>query len=96
MTAGDKLEKKVMPGWRKLTAWILIVCGIILFIGLFREVLLPFVVGLAVAYFLDPCADWLEHKKVPRLGSCNHSVDCVCFSFSHDHCSGVPSSANTV
>ena len=79
MTAGDKLEKKVMPGWRKLTAWILIVCGIILFIGLFREVLLPFVVGLAVAYFLDPCADWLEHKKVPRWAAA--TIVLIAFAF---------------
>lgn len=55
-----------MPLWRKLAAWCAIAGGIIIFLALFDEVLLPFVVGLAVAYFLDPIADWLERHKAPR------------------------------
>ncbi len=37
-----------------------------LFIYLTRGVLLPFLAGLAVAYFLDPVADKLEARKIPR------------------------------
>lgn len=55
-----------MPLWRKLIAWIAILAALVVFLLLFKEVLLPFVVGLAVAYFLDPVADWLEAKKAPR------------------------------
>ncbi len=40
-----------------------ILCG---FIWLFKGILLPFVAGIAIAYFLDPAADWLERRRVPR------------------------------
>jgi hypothetical protein len=80
MVADDKLEKKVMPGWQKLAAWILILCGIVLFIGL----------------LFRPLCGLVGAQKGPSLGSGNHSFDFVRFSFSHDHCSGVPASANTV
>ena len=43
-----------------------IAAALLAFLVLFDEVLLPFVVGLAVAYFLDPVADWLEGHKAPR------------------------------
>lgn len=38
----------------------------LLLIFLLRDVLLPFVVGMAVAYFLDPVCDWLESHGVSR------------------------------
>jgi len=37
-----------------------------LFVYMTRGILLPFIAGLAVAYFLDPMADILEKRKVPR------------------------------
>ncbi len=40
---------------------------LLLFIALLREILLPFVVGAAVAYFLDPLADRLERVGFSRL-----------------------------
>ena len=43
--------------------------GLAVFIGLFyllRGVMLPFVAGMAVAYFLDPACDWLEEKGSSR------------------------------
>ena len=40
---------------------------LLLFIALLREILLPFVVGAAVAYFLDPLADRLERAGFSRL-----------------------------
>lgn len=38
----------------------------VLFVYLTRGVLLPFLAGLAIAYFLDPVADRFETWKVPR------------------------------
>lgn len=38
----------------------------VVFVYLTRGVLLPFMAGLAAAYFLDPAADALEARKVPR------------------------------
>lgn len=62
----DSASRYRMPIWRKLTAWAAITAVLFVFLALFDEVLLPFVVGLAVAYFLDPAADWLESHKAPR------------------------------
>lgn len=33
------------------------------------DVLLPFVIGAAIAYFLDPVADWLEARGLSRVGA---------------------------
>ncbi|MGC2856707.1 AI-2E family transporter [Novispirillum sp. DQ9] len=45
----------------------LIVAGLTLgAVYLLRGVLLPFVAGAAVAYFLDPAADWLERRGLGR------------------------------
>lgn len=52
--------------WQKMVAWGAILAVVLLFVTLFQQVLLPFVVGLAIGYVLDPVADWLEHRKVPR------------------------------
>ena len=46
--------------------WIISILVMALFVYLTRGVLLPFLAGLAVAYFLDPVADILEARKVPR------------------------------
>jgi len=43
--------------------------GLAVFIGLFyllRGVILPFIAGMAVAYFLDPACDWLERRGASR------------------------------
>ena len=37
--------------------------------SLFRQILLPFVAGAALAYALDPVADWLERSGFNRLGA---------------------------
>lgn len=43
--------------------------GLVVFVSLFylmRDIMLPFVAGMAVAYFLDPACDWLERKGASR------------------------------
>lgn len=37
------------------------------FMWLFASILLPFIAGMALAYFLDPVADWLERKGASRM-----------------------------
>lgn len=49
--------------WR---GWLVFAGLFVLFVFLFQSILLPFVAGLAVAYFLDPAADWLERKGLSR------------------------------
>lgn len=51
--------------------WIWLAIGVVLFIFLFliRSILLPFVLGMMIAYFLDPAADYLERKRFSRTSS---------------------------
>ena len=55
------------PVAKKAWFWgiILLLAG--LFLHAISSILLPFVVGMMVAYFLDPAADWLEKRKCSRL-----------------------------
>ncbi len=46
--------------------WLVTFAVFLVVVYLFREVLLPFVVALGVAYLLDPVADRLEARGVPR------------------------------
>tara|TARA_R110002096_G_scaffold99366_3_gene220174 strand:- start:152 stop:1234 length:1083 start_codon:yes stop_codon:yes gene_type:complete len=50
----------------KAGAWLAILVVFILLVWLFQPILLPFVAGLAVAYFLDPIADRLEAIGIGR------------------------------
>lgn len=45
---------------RRIWQWLGIIFGFLLFLYLIRSILLPFVVGILTAYFLDPAADKLE------------------------------------
>jgi predicted PurR-regulated permease PerM len=46
--------------------WAGVVLVLCLFFYLINDILLPFVIGFALAYFLDPVADRLEQWRVPR------------------------------
>jgi len=46
--------------------WLASALVVVLFIYLTKGVMLPFMAGLAIAYFLDPVTDVLERRKVPR------------------------------
>lgn len=47
--------------------WVFAAIVFLLFLTVFSSILLPFVAGLALAYFLDPVADWLERFGMSRL-----------------------------
>ena len=55
-----------MSGRQQILIWS--IGTLIFFVGLYwlRTILLPFIAGMALAYFLDPAADKLETWKVPR------------------------------
>ena len=55
------------PGGWKLAFWLVAGLLALLAIDALSEILLPFVAGMAVAYFLDPAADWLEEKGLSRV-----------------------------
>ncbi len=50
---------------KRWSIWVLLICAGVFFY-LTRGVLLPFLFGLAVAYFLDPVTDKLEAIRIPR------------------------------
>jgi predicted PurR-regulated permease PerM len=52
---------------RPLTFWIAMLAAIIAVIVLLREILLPFVAGMVLAYLLDPVATRLERLGMNRL-----------------------------
>ena len=54
---------------RQIRFWLIAAALFCLFIYLFSEILLPFVAGMALAYFLDPVADRLERVGLSRTAS---------------------------
>ncbi len=55
-----------MTGQQRAVVWVAGLGFFLLAVFLLRGVLLPFVAGMAVAYFLDPACDWLEKKGCSR------------------------------
>lgn len=54
---------------RQAIFWIIALIFFTLFLWVFSDILLPFVAGLAMAYFLDPVADMLQRWKLSRLAA---------------------------
>ncbi len=54
---------------RQLFFWLAVFLFVIAFLAVFRSILLPFVAGMALAYFLDPVADWFESKGFSRMAA---------------------------
>lgn len=52
---------------RYVLFWLCAFIAFVIFLLAFRTILLPFVAGMALAYFLDPVADWLERRGLSRL-----------------------------
>ena len=46
---------------RQIWFWLAALAVTVLFLYIFRSILLPFVAGMALAYMLDPVADRLEN-----------------------------------
>jgi len=51
---------------RQTVFWIAGGAAFLVLLHLLSSILLPFVAGMAIAYFLDPVADWLEERKFSR------------------------------
>jgi predicted PurR-regulated permease PerM len=52
---------------RQLRFWLVALALIALFVYVFADILLPFVAGMVLAYFLDPVADRLQRVGLSRL-----------------------------
>jgi predicted PurR-regulated permease PerM len=51
---------------RQAGFWLGALAGLVLFLWMFQDILLPFIAGFVLAYFLDPVADALERLGLPR------------------------------
>src|SRR4051794_25761429 len=58
-----------MPVQRQIGFWLAALAAVTLVLYVLREVLLPFVAGMALAYLLDPIADRFERLGLGRLGA---------------------------
>src|SRR6187402_1811123 len=52
---------------RQIRFWIIVAIVLALFLYIFSEILLPFVAGMVLAYFLDPVADRLQKLGLSRI-----------------------------
>ncbi len=52
---------------RQISFWVGALIALIAILWLLNDIMLPFIAGMVLAYFLDPVADWFEEKGVPRL-----------------------------
>jgi phosphatidylglycerophosphate synthase len=60
-----KIDQRALR--RQIFFWLLALGLFIAFMMVFRSILLPFIAGMALAYFLDPVADWFERRGLSRL-----------------------------
>lgn len=54
---------------RQTLFWVALFAALFIFVAVLRDILLPFVVGAAIAYMLDPLADRLEGLGLSRLSA---------------------------
>ena len=54
---------------RQIAFWVAVLVAGLLFLYIFRSILLPFVGGMAMAYLLDPLADWFQRRGMNRLAA---------------------------
>ena len=52
---------------RQAIFWLIALAFFVLFLLIFSDILLPFIAGMALAYFLDPVADRLERIGLSRM-----------------------------
>ena len=63
----DRRAHTAMSPTQRLRVWALGALAFLVLVYLLRGVLLPFVAGMAIAYFLDPLAERLERMGVSRI-----------------------------
>ncbi len=49
--------------------WLAALVLLVIAVGVLRSVLLPFVIGIVLAYFLNPVADWLQSEGLGRVAA---------------------------
>ena len=70
-----------MPAQSQLRIWSAVAVVFVLVLWFLGDVILPFVLGAAIAYLLDPLADWLETHGLSRVASVALITLCTLFVF---------------
>ena len=60
------MEGKIVSAQKQALFWLVAAALFMAALSLFSEILLPFVAGLAIAYFLDPLVDYMEKRGLSR------------------------------
>ncbi len=58
-----------MTSQRQIVFWVATLTAALFFFWYLQDILLPFIAGFVLAYFLDPVADRLERAGLPRLAA---------------------------
>jgi hypothetical protein len=58
---------------RNIVFWVAALAVLVALLWLLSPILLPFVLGMAIAYVLDPLANQLSKRGVSRLGCSSYS-----------------------
>ncbi len=64
MTAGTSTSFLIAR--KQAVFWICVVAALLLFTWLFKDILLPFVLGTIIAYLLDPAVKTMRRRNIPR------------------------------
>jgi predicted PurR-regulated permease PerM len=56
----------VIDSQRRTLFWVLLIAAVAFVLWRLSDILLPFIMGMAIAYLLDPLVDWLERRRIPR------------------------------
>lgn len=67
MSGPPRKGKRLMTLQKQLGFWLAALLAFILFLWALQDILLPFIAGFVLAYFLDPVADWLERLGLNRV-----------------------------
>ncbi len=67
--AGARGDGRGLSAEGQAAFWLIAAVALFLLIGLLKEILLPFVTGIVLAYSLNPLADRLERWGVPRIAA---------------------------
>ena len=62
-------QQTVMHVRKQALFWTAALAAFLGFLWLFDDILLPFIAGMALAYFLDPVADFFESRGISRMWS---------------------------
>jgi predicted PurR-regulated permease PerM len=67
----DEMEEAAIAAAfrRQIGFWLIAAVLLGIFVYVFSDILLPFVAGMVLAYFLDPVADWLERAGLSRIAA---------------------------